>query len=170
MWRGIAHGRGFSLWPSPKRDSEARQSYVALEEKNRAKVQFYYTHLSVVDSKASVLLRVNAIYIAVISFIFSGIHKDNGTTSEFPHWFILAGLAALLLTFTSTALGLSVVRLHWFNLADMDRIDTNDVKIIDRKIGIIDFRTRIYRLAWIISLVSIFVVGAMLFNRIAILL
>lgn len=149
-------------------------TYLDAWEKNDRITRFYYYHLGVIDTKASVLLRINAIYFAVIAFVFSDMTRFESALANFPA--ILSGViwtavVAVSLSFLSTMLGLSVVWLHWFKLSELKSGEDdilNSQRVMNRNFHILASRTYRYRVAWLLSMLALTLVACLLLFRILI--
>lgn len=105
----------FAAFPrQPAGQSEYRARYKSSEWR-----EFFYYHLSVIDSKAGTLLRYNGIMIAVLSLMamqFRPPEQPMGLMGfDVPlALFVWALIAALTLFFVSTLFAMSVAPLFWF--------------------------------------------------------
>ena len=135
---------------------EKRKEYLDEWEKSQITTRFYYYHLGIIDTKSSVLLRVNALYFAVIAFVFSrnAILLSNSIGGGLRVIIIITVLLAVLCSFVSSLLGLSVVWLHWFTLEDLVDLNENKMNKMNQKFDVLEARTFRYRIAWISSLVA----------------
>jgi hypothetical protein len=85
---------------------------------------------------------------------------------------IIVGIAVIALIFAllSTLLGLSVVWLRWFTLSEVQHADGEHIEFIKTQMGRVEARTLRYRLAWLLSMISLIFVSSLLLLRIFILL
>lgn len=108
--------------------------------------KFLYENLNIVDQKASSLLQYNSVIFATIAifYVFS------------THNLILAMfyLYSMVLILISSILCLNVVWIHWSCTEDFANADNH----IDRLIFIRDKRTKCYRFAWNLSLLSALII------------
>jgi hypothetical protein len=81
---------------------------------------------------------------------------------------MLTAVAAIALTLMSTILGLSVVWLHWFSLADLTQLRRGDDAFINEKFKKFESRTIRYKSAWLMSLCATMLIGIIIFLRLKI--
>ena len=107
--------------------------------------EYLYSCLSILDTKASALLQFIALIVASCTL----------TLTVLPHGSGLGGalvFLALLISAISAFLTLNVIWVHWSETRDFDAGD-----YFDRLLAVRDARTRQYRWAWFMSLVSLFI-------------
>jgi len=134
--------------------------YVNAKEKDR--VKFFYEHLSVIDSKASVLLRFDSLLLAILTVLVIASKPSNTSTTaahvaiRLEQLMVVMGWTALLTLMASMILSLTVVWLHWFTLNDLTKLNNEppDVTVLTEKFNLVGVRTSRYQLSWIFALLA----------------
>jgi hypothetical protein len=119
-------------------------------------VDWLYSVLTILDSKASALMTVNSVLIAVAALLLSMFDKPDNTALSPCAFYALLTIASFCAL--SIFVCLLVVDVRWSFLGKVD-IDTNDGTIeCHREISALDSammcRQSMYRLAWALSLVA----------------
>ena len=117
-------------------------------------VEWLYQILSVLDTKASALMRLNGVMLAAATFLLGVFTRtDAGRIIEGSHGMVL-WIAAL--SSVSIALCLLVVSIDWSFLGLVrrteDKLDfTEEIDHLER---VSKFRQLIYRIAWVVSFIA----------------
>lgn len=144
-----------SLLPSRP---ERQQEYFRVTQEG--KVSWVYSHLNILDSKASALLRYNGIILAIVAlFLF----RPDPLSPDVAWQIALAALS--LPTFVAFAfsafLCLRVVGLFWYENFE-DSAEAERARLSDG-FSIINWRTKWYRRAWKASTVGTLLFALLLF-------
>ncbi|MBY0399645.1 hypothetical protein K2X89_05075 [Myxococcota bacterium] len=125
-------------------------------------VDWIYGVLSILDSKASVLMRLNGVQIAASAFVLGMVNSERGKEQPFLASEAFDELAitwSAVLSSVSIFLCLFVVRVSWAFLDRVDRTSdsrfdfTNEIRAL---ITESERRQSVYRIAWYVSLCSSF--------------
>lgn len=163
--------RIFPLWRKTNFITVVK-AVAAVDEKERKPLELTYSILSVIDSKASALLRFNAFILAAGTFVSRPSIANPGkfTVSEWV-------AAALILTIVSMILCLSVVMIEWPFLDRIEvTIDPNKPnepkpsfkKELESLSEVAGRRTAVYRFAWLLSFLSVIAIAGGLYQAIGI--
>ena len=139
-------------------DAERRAHIDALkkldDEPDHARLfDFLYQNLSILDSKASTLLSFNSVVLAVVAIIMTG------TQNTGLNCFYFLSMLCLLV---SCILCLCIVWIHWSTTDDMANIDQHASTLLKVRFK----RTREYRIAWWLSLLSVLMLAVATLLRI----
>jgi hypothetical protein len=158
------------MWAELPTTTERQLQYL---EKQKEVGRFFYDHLSIIDFKASCLLIVDSILLAILAIVVDKVPQASSTHGlvfivNVAKW---VGVLAVLI---SIALALLVVWLHWFSLDDLidlapagakDAAAANRAAAVDRKFALLNKRTLRYRFAWVFAFISLLpIVGLMLLH------
>ena len=114
-------------------------------------IDWLYSVLNILDSKAGGLLSVNAFFIAVLAVIFS-LRGTNNTPISIPDPYGNIALVALALFLGSSLCCFMVIRINWKFLGKAQEVTGGadyDFKIaLEQLANVIDDRTHYYWLAW----------------------
>lgn len=116
-----------------------------------------YFILTTLDSKASGLLRVNSIFIAVLAVLLGWLFNKNSPAHNVPHFWYLVTYGDGIVFVASSLLCLGVVRVSWSFFGKATRIGkkyTFDVEL-DPLAKTVVRRTVCYRLAWYLTLIAL---------------
>ena len=120
-------------------------------------VEAIYTVLTTLDSKASALMRLNGVVIAAAAFLLSLFGRQGTTILSTESYDAALVIGCALLSAISVTCCLLVVNVSWPFLGKVDRSEDNtfdcgkEILALDRARN---FRERVYRLAWFLSLVA----------------
>lgn len=124
-------------------------SRIAASETHQELFQHLYGCLSILDAKAQSLLGFNSIILAVFAiFLTRPLSSSQAVAAH-------GGMAIILL---SSLLLLSIVWIHWSTTADLADADVH----AQRLLSVRNRRTVRYRVAWLMSVVSLLVLGILL--------
>lgn len=159
----------FSRWPpfiqrryalgkielGPK--ANARYTATPATEKLTAKeaVEAIYAVLTTLDSKASALMRLNGVVIAAAAFLL-GMFGRQGTILSTERYDARLVIGCALLSALSISCCLLVVNVSWPFLGMVDRTDNTfdcgrEILELDKARTL---RERVYRIAWLLSLIA----------------
>jgi len=124
-----------------KREEEAETLKKAyMDSTNR--LDFLYSNLSIIDSKASSLLTFNAIGLTVLAVWLQNIP---------PNWLHFTLDVIFVVFLISSSYCLRTVWLFWSPPSDYLDCDTQTLKLLEKR----DFRTKLYHAAWKMSSVAV---------------
>jgi hypothetical protein len=120
-------------------------------------VDWIYTVLSTLDSKASALMRLNGVLIAAAAFLLGLFGRQGTSILATTHWDALLIMGCALLSATSIGFCLFVVNVSWSFLGRMQAASDGTVTCSDELLWLErarSFRQRMYRVAWWISFIA----------------
>jgi hypothetical protein len=125
---------------------EARAAAVnrILQSENRALFDYLYACLNVLDAKSNSLLQFNSIILVAFGTALHG--------SDMGPWIKWLSFSGIGLTLVSSFLLLSVVLVRWLREPDYANFERDFFQLRDQ-------RTRRYRVAWGLSLVTLVIVA-----------
>lgn len=117
-------------------------------------IEWVYSVLTVLDAKASALMRLNGVLIAAAAFMLAQ-YKSPSTLMANASWHpILVAIAALLSAISITCC-LYVVSVSWNFLGKVKVGDLNSYSSeVEALVLTMIWRQRVYRFAWLFSLVA----------------
>lgn len=136
----------------PSRKIQIGNSANGLEVKKA--VDWVYFVLTVLDTKASALMRLNGVLIAAAAFLLAQ-YTIDGTLMINTWWHPLIIVCAALLSSVSITLCLFVVSVSWNFLGKVE-IDNEDSFTQEVKSLVVTMKRRqcVYRIAWAISFLA----------------
>ncbi len=167
LWKGLKSSGHPIFGASICHPENEIKRYIESWDVNRKYVDFIYSHMNVVDSKASALLRTNGIYFAIIAFSYGAVGAP--VRPKLLPISIVEGvaIAAAALAAFSIILLLSVSWIHWIIKEDISKLSELGDPLWTKKIHLIDGRSTRYRIAWLCSIPTAFLIFALLFLRIS---
>jgi hypothetical protein len=146
-------------FPKTEERLQYLNEYVNAKDKDR--VKFFYEHLSVIDSKASVLLRFDSLLLAILTVLVFASKPGTSMTAahvatRLEQLMVVMGWIAVLTLMVSMILSLTVVWLHWFTLNDITKLNNEppDPTVLTEKFNLVGVRTSRYQLSWIFALLA----------------
>lgn len=121
----------------------------ATSEVHESLFQHLYGCLSILDAKAQSLLGFNSIILAVFAIFL---------TRPLSWGQSIAANAGMALILSSSLLLLSVVWIHWSTTTDLGDVDEHALRLL----AVRNRRTLRYRVAWLLSVASLFALGLLL--------
>lgn len=112
---------------------------------------FFYQALNILDSKTSNLMRFNSIQFAICSLLISPNIKDSALQGDFWSTAVISIAVGAILSFISAFILLTVIWVHWSETDDL----TDAQSHLHRLLSIRNSRTRRYRIAWMVSMLSL---------------
>jgi hypothetical protein len=119
-------------------------------------IKWFYDVLTTLDTKASALMRLNGVLIAAAAFLLGVVGRSGTTILSTEPWDSRLIILCALLSAFSITLCLFVVDVSWPFLGKTivvgdDCNATDEIVSLDK---VCNFRRRMYRLAWLISLIA----------------
>jgi len=141
-----------------KRGNDAYEKICALQDSpdDKLAIDWHYSVLGILDSKASSLLGLNAIFIGLAG-IFIGFWNARDSVIPIADNYGHAAVIDLILFAVSSLFCFSVIRINWRFLGKVARRDGGFEFAAEtvRLANVIDDRTRLYWLAWSFSLAGL---------------
>jgi hypothetical protein len=149
---------------------EEKQQYLkdlrALDDPRKFIFVHFYSNLDTLDNKTNSLIQfssvLTAIYAALVGFVADSDKINFSTKVEFwegvawPHltigWTLIVGA---LLAFWATVILLTIEKVHWSSPQDLSDEDGHAMRLLDIR----NKRTIRYRIAWQLSMYSIFLLA-----------
>jgi hypothetical protein len=129
---------------SGRPDRRIAEINAILKSENKPLFDYLYACLNVLDAKSNSLLQFNSIILVAFGTALHG-----SELGPFMKWLSFAGI---FLTLTSSLLLLSVVLVRWLTEPEYAHFDQDFLRLRDQ-------RTVRYKIAWLLSLVTVLIVG-----------
>jgi hypothetical protein len=144
-----------TLGPKPTAQYKATPASETLSAKEA--LESFYAVLTTLDSKASALMRLNGVVIAAAAFLLGLFGRQGSTILSTQSYDASLVIGCALLSAISITCCLLVVNVSWPFLGKVER-SSDDTFDCGKEILALEkaraFRERVYRFAWLLSLVA----------------